>query len=728
MLAICFSAPARAQVAGGTLSGTISDPSGRLVPQALISIQNIATGITTTVTTNSDGYYTAANLLPGEYQVTVSAKGFATEVRKGISLTVGAQQVIALTLQVGSAAKTVVEVTAEAPAVQLASSDISAVVTANTVRELPLNGRSWTDLAALQPGVNTIQTQPTFAVGADRGNRGFGQQLTISGARPQQNNYRLDGVSLNDYANGAPGSVLGGNLGVDAIQEFSVLTSNYSAEYGKTSGGAVNAITRSGTNQLHGSVYEFLRNSKLDAKNYFDVGGVPPFKRNQFGGAVGGPILKNRTFFFADYEGIRQSLGITTVATVPSANARQGILVGGNVTVDPNAAAYLTFYPVPSPQNTNGDLGQFTFAGQQVVNENFLTGRVDHRFSAKDSLFGSYMFDRTPYSAPDGLNNVEFDTLTSRQLVSVEDTHIFSPRFANSFRIGGNHEAVNNNQSLKAINPDAARIDLGVGGAAFAGRKAAQVLVGGLSDFTGGVGGSPTYFYHWNSVQLYDDAFFTKGTHSLRFGVAAERMLLNVLADTDPNGIWNFDNLAGFLQNQPTKFQGGIASTLSPRNLRQTLFGAYVQDDWHARSNLTLNLGLRYEMTTVISETKGKLANLRNIADATAHLGNPFFNNPTLKDFEPRFGFAWDPLRNGKTAVRGGIGMFDVQPLPYQFVLLATQAVPFFKYTVVKDPAGACDPSTPCPNPFPNFGGQDIVFSANRLRTTYAEPNTKRNY
>src|SRR5207253_3062539 len=235
MLAICFSAPARAQVAGGTLSGTISDPSGRLVPQALISIQNIATGITTTVTTNSDGYYTAANLLPGEYQVTVSAKGFATEVRKGISLTVGAQQVIALTLQVGSvtsttvfaadptcsvialtlqvgsAAKTVVEVTAEAPAVQLASSDISAVVTANTVRELPLNGRSWTDLAALQPGVNTIQTQPTFAVGADRGNRGFGQQLTISGARPQQNNYRLDGVSLNDYANGAPGSVLGGN-------------------------------------------------------------------------------------------------------------------------------------------------------------------------------------------------------------------------------------------------------------------------------------------------------------------------------------------------------------------------------------------------------------------------------------------------------------------------------------------------------------------------------------
>jgi hypothetical protein len=288
-LLIVFSVPIAAQVAGGTLSGTITDPSDKTIPQAQISITNVATGITTTVMTNSDGFFIAPNLLPGEYQVTVSAKGFATEVSKGISLTVGANQILNLTLQVGSAAKTVIEVTTEAPAVQLASSDISAVVNATTVRELPLNGRSWTDLAALQPGVETIQTQPSFATGSDRGNRGFGQQLTISGARPQQNNYRLDGVSLNDYANGAPGSVLGGNLGVDAIQEFSVLTSNYSAEYGKTSGGVVNAITRSGTNSFHGSVYEFLRNSALDAKNFFEAAGAPKasFKRNQFGGAIG---------------------------------------------------------------------------------------------------------------------------------------------------------------------------------------------------------------------------------------------------------------------------------------------------------------------------------------------------------------------------------------------------------------------------------------------------------
>ncbi|PYX87290.1 MAG: hypothetical protein DMG68_12285, partial [Acidobacteria bacterium] len=715
----------QAQVAGGTISGTVVDSSGRVLPNANVTISNVATGVTRSATTNEDGLYIAPNLLPGSYELKFTAPGFKSELRSGIALTVGATLTLDLTMQVGTATEKV-EVTGEAPAVQLTTSDINAVVDATTVRELPLNGRSWTDLATLQPGVNAIQTQPSFAQGTDRGNRGFGQQLTISGARPQQNNYRLDGVSLNDYANGAPGSVLGGNLGVDAIQEFSVLTSNYSAEYGKTSGGVVNAITRSGTNAFHGSAYEFLRNSRLDARNFFDAGTIPPFKRNQFGGALGGPIVKNHTFFFADYEGIRQSKGITSVTTVPSAAARSGNLCSApdtgtctpnTITVDPAAQAYLTFYHLPQQPlaGSDGDIGIFTFPGQQIVNENFLTTRVDHKFSDNDSLFGTYMFDRTPYSSPDGLNNVEFDTLTSRQIVAVEETHMFSPSLANSIRFGYNHEAVANNQSLKAINPDASRTDLGAGGTAFAGRAAAQVLVGGLTDFTGGIGGSPTYFYHWNSFQLYDDAFLSKGTHSLRFGFVAERMALNVLADTDPNGIWNFDTLPDFLTNNPSKFQGGIASTLSPRNVRQTIYGAYLQDDWRFRPNLTLNLGLRYEMATVPRETSGKLSNLPTLSSGTPHLGNPFFNNPTTKNFEPRVGFAWDPWRNGKTAVRGGVGLFDVLPLPYQFILLVTQATPFFSYTVVKNPG---------PGTF--FSGL-TSFPANKLRATYVDP-PKRNY
>jgi len=757
LLALFVSTPVGAQVAGGSLSGTITDPSGAGIPLAQVAIKNVATGVERILTTNTDGFYTAQNLLPGEYQITISAKGFNTDIKSGITINVGARQVFDIALQIGTVTHRV-EVTAEAPAIQLASSDISATVNATTVRELPLNGRSWTDLAALQPGVDTIQTQPTFAVGADRGNRGFGQQLTISGARPQQNNYRLDGVSLNDYANGAPGSVLGGNLGVDAIQEFSVLTSNYSAEYGKTSGGVVNATTRSGTNSFHGSGYEFLRNSSLDAANFFEAGKRTPFKRNQFGGAIGGPIVKNRTFFFADYEGIRQSKGIANVDSVPSTNARGGLLLFDptagpptgctptatsgqcTVTVAPAIAAstgYLRLYP--DPGNCGANVCQFTFSATQIINENFVTTRIDHKFSDKDSLFGTYLFDRTPYSSPDSFGNVLLGSRTSRQIVAAEETHSFTATFINAARFGYNHEAVNNNQSLSAIrgaNSPAADPSL----CAFCtspARDAAYVKVGGLAPMPGGIGGLPTYFYHWNSFQAYDDAFLNRGTHTIKFGFAFERMLLQATALTDPNGIWTFGNLSQFLQALPNQFQGGVASSLTPRNFRQNIFGGYVQDDWRAKPNLTLNLGLRYEVATVPTETDNKLVNLKNITDplpvcgklVTAANGAPFcsgtgplYSNPTLKNFEPRIGFAWDPFRNGKMAVRGGAGLFDVLPLPYQIILLETQAIPFFNYTTLS----VGDPTLPVPLTFPAVPPADI--SGTTSRSTFLESRQKRNY
>jgi len=707
----------QAQVAGASLSGTLKDPSGALVPGAQVAIENTATGVVRNVSTNADGLYTAPNLIPGNYKLTISAPGFNTEVRTGVELTVGTQQVFDLTLQVGRE-KRRVEVTSEAPTVQLATSDISAVVNGTTVRELPLNGRSWTDLATLQPGVDAIQTQPTFAVGADRGNRGFGSQVTISGARPQQNNYRLDGISLNDYANGAPGSVLGGNLGVDAIQEFSVLTSNYSAEYGKSSGGVVNAISRSGTNGFHGGGYEFLRNSALDARNFFDAKTIPPFKRNQFGGSIGGPIIKDRTFFFADYEGVRQSKGITTLNTVPSLDARNGILHNSDgsishVAIDPSARAYLTFFPLPNAGPTDDpNIFKSTFAGQQVVNENFFTTRVDHKLSQKDSLFATYLYDKTPYHSPDGLNNVLLGSETSRQIAAVEYTRIFTPAFVNTVRLGYNHERVANDQSLSAINPAAADTSLG----AMPGRDAAQVFISGISPFTGGIGGNPTYFYHWNSAQVYDDASHTVGTHSLKFGMAYERLMLNLSALSNPNGVFRFGNLESFFSNKPKTFNSGIASTLTPRNLRQNLFGVYLQDDWRWRPNLTLNLGMRYEISSVPTETSGKLSNLLHLSDATPHLGNPYFLNPTLRNFEPRVGFAYDPFRTGKTAIRGGFGMFDVQPLLYQFTLLSSLAAPFFELGSVHPPAGSF------------FTGAGPLLTANSLRATFIEHQPKRNY
>jgi len=728
ILGIMFSVPTLAQVAGGTLSGTVSDTAGAGIPQAKLVIKNVATGVERTVTTNADGFYTTVNLQSGSYQISISATGFNSETRHGVTMTVGAQLTIDVSLRVGTISNRV-EVTAAVPDVQLTSSDISAVVTATTVRELPLNGRSWTDLAALQPGVETIQTQPSFATGSDRGNRGFGQQLTISGARPQQNNYRLDGVSLNDYANGAPGSVLGGNLGVDAIQEFSVLTSNYSAEYGKTSGGVVNAITRSGTNDFHGTAYEFLRNSTLDARNYFEDPTLAkaPFKRNQFGGGIGGPIIKNKTFFFADYEGIRQSKGIPNKLTVPSPESWQG-------PVDPAVKPFMALYPIPV--SCGMPTCTFIYNGKQIVNENFVTARVDHRFSEKDSLFGTYLFDRTPYTSPDSFGNVGLSTLSSRQIVAVEETHSFTPTFVNAIRFGYNHERVDNDASVSALKPAAMDTTLG----AFAGRNAPVINVTGLSSMTGGVGGLPTYLYRWNSFQVYDDAFVSRGKHSIKFGGAFERMLLQVTALTDANGIWFFGDVPSFLNNSPSKFQGGIASSLTPRNLRQSIVGGYIQDDWRWKSNLTLNLGLRYEMSTVPTETDGKIVNLRHLADPAPVCATfvtttppscsgtgPFFYNPTYHNFEPRVGFAWDPLKTGKLAVRGGAGLFDVLPLPYQFILLTTQAAPFFQYTSLKVggtvPAG-CPAGTTLTFPLVDT----CLISPNKLRSTYVESHPNRNY
>jgi hypothetical protein len=761
---VFWAGQAYSQVSGATLSGTVMDSSGAVIPNAQVSITNSATGVTRTVSSGGSGLYTAPNLLPGIYEIRVTAPGFSTQVQKGITLTVGAQQALDIKMQVGQVNQTV-EVTTEAPTVELTSSTISAVVNATTVRELPLNGRSWTDLATLQPGISAIQTQPSFQVGGDRGNRGFGSQLSISGARPQENNYRLDGISLNDYGNGAPGSVLGGNLGVDAIQEFSVLTSNYSAEYGKTAGGVVNAVSRSGTNQFHGSLYEFLRNDALDAATFFEnAGGIkkPPFRRNQFGASAGAPIRKDRTFIFGDFEALRNSKGITFSNKVPSRNARKGIFAAcpdntspgcippspcpansslldpaANTCVDNSATKYLdAFYPLPTPGP--GDLGTFTFSGQQVVSENFVTTRVDHKFSEKDSLFGTYMYDDTPYQSPEAYNVQLLTSHTKRQFVTIEENHTFTPVLINTVRVGFNRVNAANNDSLSAINPLGTDVSLG----AVPGHTAADVRIsgGGIPEFLGGLGGGSTYHYYWNSFQAYDDAFLTHGTHSLKFGVGVERMQLNYQGVSTPTGQFSFGSLTNFLTNIPDSFSSALGTGATPRGLRQTLFGAYIQDDWRLRPNLTLNLGLRYEMVAVPTEVQGKLVNLLNITDKFHHcaitppppfvptecpsLGGPLFRNPTLRNFEPRVGFSWDPFRNGKTAVRAGFGMFDMLPMTYQLNLMQVLAAPFFQLGTLNSPdlpagkfyAGA----------FPLLTGAGA--SSSTLRGTYIEYTPHRNY
>ena len=700
VLALCLaiSFPLRAQVAGATLTGAITDAQGGVIANARVSAKNVATAVTTNTTTNTSGAYSIVNLIPADYEVSISSPGFSTSATK-LTLTVGALQVLNLTLTVGQMTQTV-EVTGAAPSIDLASATISATVNSTTVVELPLNGRSWTDLTTLQPGVNLIPTSPSFECGcSDRGNRGFGTQLTISGGRPVQNNYRLNGISMNDYANAGPGSVVGGNLGVDAIQEFSVLTTNYSAEYGKTSGGVVNAISRSGTNGFHGNAYEFLRNSALDARNFFDVGSAPPFKRNQFGASAGGPIRKGRAFFFVDYEGIRQSKGITVRDKTPSQAARNGNLCSipsspgactpTTVAVDPSAHKYFTFFPIPNlgpVPGSNGDIGFFTFAADQKVTENFLTTRVDYKLSDKDSIFGSFMFDRAQFSSPDALDQVLNGSKTARQLYTIEENHIFNPNLVNTVRFGYNRDFASAIFSISPINPAAA--DPSLGGVPNS-NAAGVTFGGGLTAFAGGFVAGPGTLYPWNSFQAYDDAFLTRGTHSLKFGFAVERMQLNEgNHGGQGSGTFNFSGIASFLANRSTRLTLGTGT--SSRDLRQTIFGGYVEDDRRFRPNLTLNLGLRYEMTTNETEIFGRLSVLTTLADATPHLGGPLFSNPTLRNFEPRVGFSWDPFNHGKTAVRGGFGMFDVLPLIYQNFQPQELAAPFTTRSIVsKIPQGS---------------------------------------
>ena len=705
-LYLLASTQARAQVIRATLSGKITGPSGGVIQSAKLVIKNLRTGQTSVVKTNKEGLYRAARLAPGTYKVTVTAPGFNTAVRTGITLAAGAKRSFNLRMgvQAGQAA-------GAARAVPLGSSTVGSVVSSKTVRAMPLNGRSGSDLAALQPGVATARTQ-----GSGQAQRGFGTQMTISGSRPRQNNYRLDGISVNDYTNGPPGSALGLDLGVDAVKRISVQTSNYPAAYGRSSGGIISAVTRSGTNKFHGDVYEFLRNSTLDARNFFDVT-IPPFRRNQFGVSAGGPIQHDKTYFFGDYEGLRQSLGITNVNVVPSAAARAGNLSTGAVVVNPTVLRFVgAFYPLPNGAALGaGDTGTFAFSGQEVTPENYWTTRIDRNFSDQDKLSGTYMFDSGTVRQPSPLNDMRTGYDSRRQVFTIDEAHTFSPHLINSFRFGISRDVVVSGLTFPTGNAAVSDTSFGV----VPGRNAPTVDVPGLTEFPGALGGISSYHFHWTSLQAYDDASFTRGKHSWKFGANLERIRDNILALSDPAGSFSFNSLPDFLSNVPYFLGAAIPSTLTERGLRQTIAGTYAEDQWKWYPNLTVNLGLRYEMATVPTEVQGKLSTLRHLTDAQPHLGNPYFSNPTLHNFEPRVGFSWDPFRDGKTAVSGGFGVFDVLPLPYEIQFNSVFSAPFFQDgNTTNLPAGS----------FPGGAFAFVSASPSTFRQAFFEPNPQRNY
>lgn len=730
VLHIFLAVPAQAQVSGATLSGIISDSSGSAVANAIVSIKNQATGVVREVTTNSDGLYAAPNLLPGNYDVTVTATGFSTLVQKSIILTVGAQQALNLSLKVGQV-NTTVEVNATPPDVQTTSSTVGATVDSTTVRELPLNGRDWTSLATLEPSVSSIPNQVGTGFSANKGNRGFGNQLSDAGHRANENSYRVNGIGINDYSNGAPGGATGLNLGVDGIQEFSVLTTNYTAEYGHTSGAVVNAITKSGQNQFHGTAFGFDRDKIYDAKNFFDPAGpIPSFRRVQFGGSGGTAIVKDKTFVYGSYEGVRQNQPLSRTIHVPSQEARNGMLCvasGGNpcaslttVTVDPKVAPYLALWPCPAScqSATNTDITTLSVALAGTAKENYFTGRVDQKLSTNNSLSGSYFWDSGPQSQPDPLKNTIHEVFSRRQMASAEETHIFSPAFVNSFRAGISRvrgdingpvsgDSIATNSSL-AVAPGAA--------------APPQIPISGITTAIG-LGGLNRFLHRWNSLQLYDDAFVTRGTHSIKIGFAFERMQYNITEKLSPNGRFSsFPNLATFLTNTPHKLNALAPGGSNEVAIRESLFAGYVQDDWRLRPILTINIGVRYEFTTLPKDANNRIKEITTLSNCTSSatacgpiaVSSFIANNPTTKNFEPRVGFSWDPFKNGKTAVRGGFGIFDVLPLPYEFGLNTAATSPF---QIIGADANAT---------LGNGIDNNISFNPNKVRNRYVQQNPKR--
>ena len=684
------------QVAVRTLSGIVRSESGSRIPNAHLSIRNAKNGKTVLADGKEDGSFSVPDLLPGDYEVTATASDFVV-ARASVTIRADADEVADFVLHAGSK--------------QAGSSTVSGVVNSQNMRELPLNGRSASDLAALEPGVAAARTQSS-----GQGKYGFGTQMTISGGRPRQNDARLDGISVNDYANGSPGSALGVNLGVDAVEQFTVLTSNYPAQVGRSSGGVVAASTRAGTNSFHGDVFEFLRNSALDARNFFDSA-KPPFRRNQFGASAGGPIRTDQTYIFGDYEGLRQSLGVSQVETVPSAAARTGNLSTGPVAVDPNVLRFANaFFPLPNGNLLgSGDTGIYTFSGQQVTPENYFTTRIDHKFSGRDALSGTYMFDSGTVRQPDELNNKRTGYDSRRQFFAANEAHTFNPRLFNSFRIGVYRVVATTGLTFANGNQSASDQSFGT----VPGHNAAGVAVPGLTAFTGGMGATTEFHFHWTAIQAYDDATWTRANHSLKLGFGIERIRDNKLGVSTPGGEFLFNSISDFITNKPFSLAAAIPSAVSPRGFRQTIAGAYFQDDWRSRPNLTINMGLRYEMSTVLTEVHGKLTVLRQITDAVPHLGDPLISNPTPRNFEPRVGFSWDATRNGKTTMSGGFGIFDVLPLSYLFQMNELFSAPFFESASARNlPART----------YPAAAYAALTASPNTLRQAYFEPKPGRNY
>jgi hypothetical protein len=667
MGALFAAVPLAAQVSSATILGTVTDSSGAAIADASVQVKNVGTGIAQTTASNAQGRFTVPDLGIGDYEVQASKTGFSTVVHKGITLTVGSQNVVDFALPVGQQTQTVT-VEGQTSQVETTNASVGSLISQSQMANLPLNGRNFESLMGSAPGVQIITTMGPNA------RQGRASVFSAAGAQPQGYTMLMDDESIDNFFRRGMGTITGSSLGMEAMAEFQTLTNTYGAQFGGN-GAVMNAVSKSGTNDFHGSAYAFLRNSALDARGFFDPA-VIPFRRFQPGGSVGGPIKKDKAFFFFNYEGIWQLQAITKIAFVPDANHRTPApsLLASNPATYNAVVGTLAIYPLPTfGFNPAAGTGQVPVVANNIAHENYILGRFDYTLSTKDSLFLRYFYDKQhvidPYAGGNGSASAGFLPYWPERdegmnhFATVEWRRIISPTLLNTARISfsrpntGDYE-VNSFPALQLTFPGAGRPDADVG-------------IQGLTPL------GQSFFVPAVDIQNRfteaDDIVWTHGSHTLHVGGNIMRVDSNVFYPFRSGSVWNFTGgLSQFLTGTagangvtgvPVNQTQCVALTGVPcyksRDYRETDITPYFQDDWKVTSKLTLNLGIRYEFATNAYEIHNALYTVTNYATDT-HLTNiPHANatNPNTKNFDPRFGFAYDMFADHKTALRGGFAI-----------------------------------------------------------------------
>ena len=630
-----FAAAAGAQTTA-TISGTIDDANKGVLPGATVTVTNTATNLVRSATANEVGRYVLAGLTPGVYDLKADMNGFVPFARSGVTLAIGEHVVINLTLQLAGVE---ISETVTVPILN-ANPELSYLVGSETIEQLPLNGRNYTDLALLQPGVLAYPHRDGGSVVA------HGLGMSMNGQDPRSNVYLLDGTIQNDFTNGPAGSAAGTALGMETVREFRVETNAYGAEFGRNSGGQVNVLTKSGSNQYSGSLYEYHRNDALDARNYFDSLGKPDFHRNQFGGAVGGPIRRNREFFFVGYEALIERLGKTVSTVVPDDNARMGILPSGNVGVHPAVAPFLNEYPRANGPLLGQGLAVYNFPFGQRLDQQFVQGRVDVSRDSRQ-YFARYTLDDTEQFLPTDYPQFPRTFFSRNQFFTGEYRQVLSGAAVNTARIGFSRTRIGQNVEANTSQP----LPVFVPGRDLTG----SIDVGGMRRF--GPQSSANLRLVQNVFSFQDDLVKVLGRHLLKAGALVERYQDNMVNPTFSLGIYAFPNLSAFLRNVPNNFVGLTPEAQFDRYWRFTLFGVYLQDEYQLAPGLTLNAGLRYEFSTMPEDIYGRDSALPDLTASQPVVG-PLYENPTYTNISPRTGVVWDLLGNGTTIVRGGYGLY----------------------------------------------------------------------